>query len=59
MEWQGMIILLLYVRGSIRFPQYLIPFARLGEPSRDDVKDPEMGKKLWSFMEEFVKEKMQ
>lgn len=33
--------------------QYFIPWARVGEP-RADTQDPQIGKELWSYMEEQV-----
>ncbi|KAI6044653.1 hypothetical protein EDC04DRAFT_2877679 [Pisolithus marmoratus] len=33
--------------------QYLIPWARIGKP-RADTQDPQLGKKLWTYMEEQV-----
>ncbi|KAG6374228.1 hypothetical protein JVT61DRAFT_4887 [Boletus reticuloceps] len=35
--------------------KYLIPWARIGYP-RPDTQDPEIGKKLWEYLEEQVKD---
>ncbi|KAI9573392.1 hypothetical protein HD554DRAFT_2202150 [Boletus coccyginus] len=35
--------------------KYLIPWARIGSP-RADTQDPEVGKKLWEYLEEQVKD---
>jgi retinol dehydrogenase-12 len=38
-------------RGSCCTPQYLIPWARVGEPRSND---PELGRELWTWFEEQV-----
>jgi retinol dehydrogenase-12 len=38
-------------RGSCYTPQYLIPWARVGEPRSND---PELGRELWTWFEEQV-----
>lgn len=35
--------------------QYLVPWARVG-PSREDVRDPEVGQALWNWCEGQIKD---
>jgi hypothetical protein len=53
--WTGELIAVLHWRpqSTDARPQYLIPWARIGTP-RADTQDPQLGKELWTWLEEQV-----